>query len=506
MIPRIAKRHGSFGLAAHYYVGKAERVGWTHNINLPTSCPHRGFRMMAATAARAEELKRGFGFSLCGRKARKPVHSFSLSWRPDQKPSKEQMIAAGMEALKKLGLSQHETVITCHIDRPHQHIHLTSSTVHPETGKVARLHFSKKKLSAWAHEYELRHGQILCEARAKNHEIRHAARNEREQSDRLRRASVSQMFHDAPTGAELLAKLKEAGYRVAQHNRRIVIVGDDQKPRNLVREIEGIRTKDLREKLRGVSLDIYKEEAQCAKPEPKIQRGRTQDRDAGHSHDEFYFDRDAQQRQSDEAVIDAGIRDHKPEARHSNPRRKASPRRSFDRKPYERVALTGPQASPPSWKINVMMDRQNEEKAALGTERRTEFLKLENRLNDYYGEDEAEQTRQIDELKSKLANANRLQRLWMRVTKQIPKNAELELENMQKNLDQTVSLKKGEIARQETRFDARHYEFYEKHLQEKRELLGVEGAEQARDFEWTRNEYQTPQEPDLSHDGPGQTL
>ena len=76
----------------------------------------------------------------------------------------------------------------------------------------------------------------------------------------------------------------------------------------------------------------------------------------------------------------------------------------------------------------------------------------------------------------------------------IPKNAEQELENMQNNLDNVIALKQGAIAREQARFDARHFELAERHMQERRTVMGQEGARAMPELRWNHYEYETPQE------------
>lgn len=67
-----------------------------------------------------------------------------------------------------LGLTEHETLFVGHNDEPHPHIHVIVNRVHPETGIAAKLSKDQLKLSAWAEEFEKRHGEILCEQRVEN--------------------------------------------------------------------------------------------------------------------------------------------------------------------------------------------------------------------------------------------------------------------------------------------------------------------------------------------------
>lgn len=173
MVPRVAGKGRSFKGAGLYYLhdkqaSTANRVAFTHTLNLPTDDAEKGIGWMAHTAMRQSEIKRAAGGAAKGRKLRDPVYAYSLSWHPDEEPNREQMIAAALETLKRLDLEGHEAVLVAHNDEPHPHIHVIVNRVNPETGIAAPLSNDHLKLSAWAEAYEKEHGKILCAQRVEN--------------------------------------------------------------------------------------------------------------------------------------------------------------------------------------------------------------------------------------------------------------------------------------------------------------------------------------------------
>lgn len=179
MVPVLTEGGRSFKGAALYYLhdkrreGEAarltdERVAWTQTVNLPTDDADRGWRMMATTAMKADELKAAAGVKATGRKLTKPALAYSLSWHPDEKPSQAEQIETARETLKLLGLSEHQALIVAHNDEPHAHVHVIVNRVHPSEGKAATLSKSKLILSEWAQAYEQKRGQVLCPKRAEN--------------------------------------------------------------------------------------------------------------------------------------------------------------------------------------------------------------------------------------------------------------------------------------------------------------------------------------------------
>ncbi len=199
MIPALTGTGRSFKGAAAYYLhdkigpdskgDTAERVAWTHVLNLPTADPERAWRMMTHTALARGVLKSEAGVKASGRKLEKPVLAYSLSWHPDEQPTREEQQTAARESLLALGLTAHQAIIVCHTDEPHPHVHILVNRVHPMTGKAATLSKSKLALSQWAQAYEERHGRVFCRARVENNARRGGSKPGRAADNRSRRAS-----------------------------------------------------------------------------------------------------------------------------------------------------------------------------------------------------------------------------------------------------------------------------------------------------------------------------
>ena len=111
----------SFSGLAKYLCDREERVEWTLGRNIMTDDPQRAAIIMEATADQN---------CLIG----KPVHHISISWAPEDRPSREQMEYAASRVLDRLGLKEHEAVIVAHNDRAYAHLHVMANRVHPGTG------------------------------------------------------------------------------------------------------------------------------------------------------------------------------------------------------------------------------------------------------------------------------------------------------------------------------------------------------------------------------------
>ena len=146
----------------------AKRVLWTETRNLATNDVMRGSRMMEATARDAPVLKKLAGVKATGRKLKKPMVHYSLSWAPDERPGQRAMRQAVDGSLKALGLENHQALVVAHGDRAHPHVHVIVNRVDPETGKAANMGRDRIKLSKWAEGYERKQGRIRCHQRQAN--------------------------------------------------------------------------------------------------------------------------------------------------------------------------------------------------------------------------------------------------------------------------------------------------------------------------------------------------
>ena len=146
----------------------AKRVLWTETRNLATNDVMRGSRMMEATARDAPVLKKLAGVKATGRKLKKPMVHYSLSWAPDERPIRWTMRQAVDGSLKTLGLENHQALVVAHGDRAHPHVHVIVNRVDPETGKAANMGRDRIKLSKWAEGYEREQGRIRCHQRQAN--------------------------------------------------------------------------------------------------------------------------------------------------------------------------------------------------------------------------------------------------------------------------------------------------------------------------------------------------
>ena len=175
MVPRIHAGGKSFGGIVEYLTHDArtpddphpttgERVGWYAVENLSACQPREAAAVMRGTA-RDAVLKELAGGSAKGRALTKPVYHYSLSWARDERPTRDTMLTAARESLKKLDMSDRQTLIVQHTDRAHAHCHIVVNRVSPEDGRAASRTHDARVLSAWARTWERERGGVRCQRR-----------------------------------------------------------------------------------------------------------------------------------------------------------------------------------------------------------------------------------------------------------------------------------------------------------------------------------------------------
>lgn len=126
--------HGavSYNLRGHDGT-KLDKCAWWTLRNVPGDDPELGATMMEATARLSSRVQT-------------PAFHFSIDWHKDEQPTREMSRKAAEAVLARLGLADHQSIIFCHQDAAHPHIHLVVNRVHPESGKAWAHWKSKERL------------------------------------------------------------------------------------------------------------------------------------------------------------------------------------------------------------------------------------------------------------------------------------------------------------------------------------------------------------------------
>jgi hypothetical protein len=173
MIVRILSPGKSFkGLASYLThdpeAKSAERVGWTHTLNLAHDHVPSAVDEMLWTARHAELLKQEAGVRAGGRSTENTVKHVSLNWSPDETPDKDHMIETAEGFLRHMKWHEHQAIMVAHEDKAHPHVHVMLNMIHPETGLRLDDNFERRRAQAWALNYERENGRIFCEQRFQN--------------------------------------------------------------------------------------------------------------------------------------------------------------------------------------------------------------------------------------------------------------------------------------------------------------------------------------------------
>lgn len=170
------------GLAAYLlhdqgHAATAERVAWAQSFNLDDADADRAWRLMAATAMSADQLKAAAGIKK-GPRAKNTAYHFSLNFNPKDEPSEALQRQAVTSALEAMGLQKYQALAVAHRDTAHKHVHVVVNLIDPETGmsaaskqqdgKPSLLSNTQRKFSQWAQRFEREHGLTVTEGRLDN--------------------------------------------------------------------------------------------------------------------------------------------------------------------------------------------------------------------------------------------------------------------------------------------------------------------------------------------------
>jgi hypothetical protein len=154
-----------------------------------------------------------------------------------------------------LGYTGQRRVIVMHRKKGKYHAHVVFERYNYETGKLVDNKHSRLKLVQARIQMEQEFGH-------KPMPIRN--RNQKELKD-----VATQLWKKTTTGAEFIKAVRKAGYMVAEGtaDRPFMIVDKTGRSFNLVRQLEGVRTKEVRARLRGEKLTPEKQAIELMRKE-----------------------------------------------------------------------------------------------------------------------------------------------------------------------------------------------------------------------------------------------
>lgn len=200
------------------------RVDWTHARNVWAPTIHDAAAVMTLVASAS--------------RTRSPVYHLSISFHMDDGAGRDLMVRVADRLLVDLGLTEHQTVVVAHNDRDHAHFHVMVNRVHPRTGRVWKLDFSKQSveraLRLLERELGLRESpghlyRLPDQARPERSRSRGAGVLRREQRTgerpyvEIARAELADDFALAEGFADLESRLAAKGCRLEARPRGLVV-------------------------------------------------------------------------------------------------------------------------------------------------------------------------------------------------------------------------------------------------------------------------------------------
>jgi AAA domain/Relaxase/Mobilisation nuclease domain len=164
-------RHPETGAQRKLGPDQLSRVEWFGGVNF-------GFEI--ETKEDADVARKFMEFAALNQRSRtkrceKDCVHLSLSWKPGEQPTREQMEFAVRDALKSIGMENATALFSSHNDEDYRHVHIVASKINPSTGRAYDLKGDYLKLSRWAERYERDHsGGIVCTRREDANRLRDA--------------------------------------------------------------------------------------------------------------------------------------------------------------------------------------------------------------------------------------------------------------------------------------------------------------------------------------------
>ncbi|MDH5641968.1 MAG: hypothetical protein OEY28_11800, partial [Nitrospira sp.] len=196
-------------------------------------------------------------------RCRKYLYSLSINPDPRQGPlTRSQYRDYIAQVEKKLKLTDQPRAIVFHAKQGREHCHVVWSRIIPSALKAVPISHDRKALQAITRRFAKQHGLTLPEnmnpggSPAASHPPVKVTLHEKHQQERTgaskdeRVRTITRLWHETVTGQAFVRGIERAGYRLARGDRiPYAIVDPHGEIHSLPRQIEGVRTKDVRHRL-----------------------------------------------------------------------------------------------------------------------------------------------------------------------------------------------------------------------------------------------------------------
>ncbi|MGN6285510.1 MAG: relaxase/mobilization nuclease domain-containing protein [Afipia sp.] len=210
----------------------------------------------------AQDLHGAFGeyeAIAAGTRCKEPLYSLSIN--PSAPLTRDQYRAAIDRIEQGLGLSGQARAVVFHVKHGREHCHVVWSRIDTARMRAVQLSHDRQKLRTLARELAHEFGLPLPEGLARDAGQDRQRKNdmtlqEKAQAEatgiapRERRAEITDAFRRSDSATAFRAALKEKGYVLARGDKRgFVVVDRFGKVHSLARQIDGVRTRELEDKL-----------------------------------------------------------------------------------------------------------------------------------------------------------------------------------------------------------------------------------------------------------------
>ena len=162
-----------------------------------------------------------------------------------------------------LGFDDQRRVIVLHHKKDRVHAHVVWE----------RFDYQQSKMKTVAHNYKA-HDKARGEMERIFSQEKTPQKNVKQPEIKER---LTEIWNKSKSGKEFQAKAKDAGYRLARGAKRpFMLVDNNGRSFDLVRQLKGIKTKDVRERLKGLKLGNEKKVIEAVRAEQKQQERQSQ--------------------------------------------------------------------------------------------------------------------------------------------------------------------------------------------------------------------------------------
>lgn len=201
-----------------------------------------------------------------GTRCAKPLYSLSVN--PASPLSREQYMAALDHIEDRLGLTGQPRAVVFHVKNGREHCHVVWSRIDTRTMRAVHISHDHMKLRTCARELAQAYGLTLPHGLAEDRgdarfekvrDLTHAEKAMAEASGlspEKRRAEITALYRASDSAESFRAGLDRAGYILAQGEKRsYVVVDNGGHVHALARQIEGVRTRALKERLAALPAE-----------------------------------------------------------------------------------------------------------------------------------------------------------------------------------------------------------------------------------------------------------